>query len=155
MMQDPLDINHHTNLIHERIWKTYKMKFHNELYLSIYESLLRRCQVEDFEINHLRESIAVSGFLHFAGYKTKEVFEVPYIIQEPSNWWQMLKRDHFPQWWLLRWPVKTKKKKCYTKFTIDFQEYWPAIDIPDEALGWRVRMAYLIGEDRSKRQSDG
>jgi hypothetical protein len=26
-------------------------------------------------------------------------------ITVPTTWWEMLKRDHFPEWWKRRWPV--------------------------------------------------
>ncbi len=26
----------------------------------------------------------------------------------PANWWEMLKRDHAPQWFLKRWPVQNR-----------------------------------------------
>lgn len=31
-------------------------------------------------------------------------FKEPVHFFMPSSWWQMLKRDHFPKWWLRRWP---------------------------------------------------
>jgi hypothetical protein len=30
------------------------------------------------------------------------------VIKVPLNWWEMLKRDHLPRWFVRRYPVKTK-----------------------------------------------
>lgn len=30
-------------------------------------------------------------------------------VKIPKTWWEMLKRDHLPRWWLRRWPVQTKE----------------------------------------------
>lgn len=34
-------------------------------------------------------------------------------ITEPASWWQMLKRDHAPKWFLKRYPVKVVVLKRY------------------------------------------
>lgn len=35
-------------------------------------------------------------------------FKEPVYFFMPTSWWQMLKRDHFPKWWLRRWPYGEK-----------------------------------------------
>jgi hypothetical protein len=41
--------------------------------------------------------------------RSTEPLEVA-VEMEPINWYEHLKRDHFPEWFKRRWPVKCKKQ---------------------------------------------
>jgi hypothetical protein len=32
------------------------------------------------------------------------------VVQVPASWWQHLKQDHFPAWYLSRWPVEYRDR---------------------------------------------
>ena len=42
------------------------------------------------------------------GVEREEVYELEY--NSPLTWWDHLKADKFPKWWLKRFPVKTKQE---------------------------------------------
>ena len=50
---------------------------------------------------------------HEVVHKSEEI-----TINVPETWWDMLKQDHFPKWWLKLWPVRTVglSKKAYFEY---------------------------------------
>lgn len=52
----------------------------------------------------------------------------------PTTWWQHLKRDHAPDWFLARWPVKTKTWSLTV--TADKWRIYPNIEKPLPVSDW-------------------
>lgn len=54
----------------------------------------------------------------------------------PTSWWQMLKRDHAPKWFLNRFPVKSKT------VTIDAKVFYPNLKISVPQKQSRVTVVF-------------
>lgn len=63
----------------------------------------------------------------------------PYCYETPSSWWQMLKKEHFPKWFLKRYPVK------YTKTELTIKTLYPKLKtrIPLDLMGPVVRVMVM------------
>ena len=48
-------------------------------------------------------------------------------IAVPANWWEHLKQDRFPKWYIKRFPVKTKA--VGREITFDHKKLFPKSDI--------------------------
>jgi len=60
------------------------------------------------------------------------------IHRTPTSWWQMLKRDHAPGWFLKRWPVVESVDTVIIKDIFPF----PKMKFPD-SLGPRIRIGRI------------
>jgi len=49
------------------------------------------------------------------------------VVAVPKNWWEHLKQDHFPQWYVHRYPVQTKPVS--REITFDHMQLFPKCDI--------------------------
>jgi hypothetical protein len=57
-----------------------------------------------------------------------KVVAYPVVDREPSSWFQMLKRQHFPNWAVRRWPIRTKSHKRTVIF--ELQKLYPDAPAP-------------------------
>lgn len=59
---------------------------------------------------------------HINIFKPME-FNIDFVSSAPRSWWQMLKRDYFPKWFVRKFPVKYKddrhSRKVRTQVRID------------------------------------
>lgn len=47
-------------------------------------------------------------------------------VRFPRDWWQAFKKQYFPMWALVRWPVQ------YDEVTMEANAYYPEIQIPNK-----------------------
>jgi hypothetical protein len=122
--------------------------FYEEHHDAIQEGLIRRLSCEV-----LREQVArhEQTFRTEARATARVSVQVTATVEVPASWFQHLKRDHFPAWWVARWPVRTEvlsetRRKHASKtvrhveeHTADFTQYaeFPVADIqmPDKYRG--------------------
>lgn len=58
-----------------------------------------------------------------------KTFEAKTTFYYPKTWWQKLKEDHFPNWYLERWPVE--KEATERKVTVKMSAAYPKLpDMP-------------------------
>lgn len=55
------------------------------------------------------------------------------VVMTPSNWWERLKKDHAPRWFLKRFPVR------YDTTTYQAAAMYPKVTLPDEEHLYRWR----------------
>lgn len=71
-------------------------------------------------------------------------FKEPVYFFVPTSWWQMLKRNHFPRWWLRRWPHKETHITKFARGTreVSVQQFalfpFSPLRTPEKLRGSRV-----------------
>lgn len=99
--------------------KTQLEKFRVSLATGISEHMMD-AKVEQLLSSFRRDIVMqVSGFI----WAEKRSLEVDTSYTEPLNWWQMLKRDWLPEWFVVRYPVKLRDFDRRIK--VDFYKKYP------------------------------
>ena len=84
---------------------------------------------------------------------------VPVKVLVPANWWEQLKEEHAPLWFLRRWPVKFRKRQETAVYTLSVKAVYPAFRPAVEGEEYRLiaaisdgpeELGHLIGPAYSK-----
>lgn len=84
--------------------------------------------------NFMRDVVAVEVLQHVWGEDAGTL-----EIETPRNWWEMLKRDHAPAWFLRRFPVKVIVQVYHARVL------YPQVSFPD----WKHSTILVHKHDRS------
>ena len=87
----------------------------------------------DVAADWLMGQLAVSLEMELYGEKSG-TGEFEESMDFPRTWWQHLKKDFAPHWFLARWPVKTNTWKLQVK--ADRWRVYPNIEKPLPVSGW-------------------
>lgn len=79
------------------------------------------------------ENLLANEFVFFLeskilGQRDRQSYEVGFDI--PKNWWEHFKQDNLPQWYVNRYPVKTKRVTRTITFT--HCKLFPDREVPKE-----------------------
>ncbi len=58
---------------------------------------------------------------------------VKFTAMKPSNWWEHLKQDRAPQWFLKRWPVQVTIQEFSETVTFRAQALFPELEAFNDA----------------------
>ena len=102
---------------------------------------LRIDQMWDSHLKQMLVGLSTTVLAHnFEDHK--RTVTIPMTFQHPATWWDMLKRDHFPEWLLQRFPVRSVEETKTGKRTVTFKKYatYPEADIalPPQTFGFPV-----------------
>jgi hypothetical protein len=78
-------------------------------------------------VDRIMDNFAASIELNLYGEKVGQAYGSE-SMAFPTSWWQHLKRDYAPQWFLHRWPVKTTTWTLNAK--ADMYDMYPQANIP-------------------------
>lgn len=89
-------------------------------------SSLRYAEQQNYDLDCLIKQISIEVLTRKLVDKTYEAVKT---ISFPSSWWEHLKRDHAPKWFLKFYPVKEYDEKV--KLSVEFERYatYPEADI--------------------------
>ena len=75
------------------------------------------------EVHRFYDALTDSVVYQFRAYVLGESQKPITFDSVPTSWWQMLKRDHAPRWFVKRFPVKSKT------VTIDAKVFYPDLRV--------------------------
>lgn len=70
------------------------------------------------------------------------------MVDVPSSWWQHLKEDHFPQWYVRRWPVLHKTRRVVIDLTTIGAFSDEMFQTPEKYRGKIVLPVYRVTDQR-------
>lgn len=88
------------------------------------------------EVRRYYDAMTDSVAYQFRAYVLGETQKPITFDAFPTSWWQMLKRDHAPKWFLKRFPVKSKA------VTIDAKVLYPDLKISVPQKQSRVTVVF-------------
>lgn len=77
------------------------------------------------EIEFAREEMSRQLVARMVSQVAARKYDVK-TVRFPKDWWQAFKKQFFPMWALVRWPVQ------YEEITMEANAYYPEIEIPDK-----------------------
>jgi len=103
----------------ERILVQVAQSFHPELFQHTKISVEQTVQELMIRLRH-----EIYGQHNYQKYKV--------YVDVPANWWEALKYERLPGWWILRWPIKWQTVE--REITFDHKKLFPesTIKAPSE-----------------------